>query len=148
MSRRCITPFFFNRFSTIPTAHHALSHGFQLARACGPLGWNDEKREFGLLIQQGLAGKKSPFDWNDESRNAGYIDKTEPERKSFAALFHLKVLQSRRLRFAFPRSPGWNGEGRVFEQYRQNQAGEKRLRSSAGRKYLSNTKPKATCHVQ
>jgi hypothetical protein len=44
--------------------------------------------------------------------NAGYVDKIEPERKSFAASPQLKVLQSHRLRFAFSRPLGWNDEGK------------------------------------
>ena len=107
-----------------------------------------------------------------KEENAGYVDKTEPERKSFVASLHLKVFQSHRLRFAFPRPLGWNGEGRsvramtirsvlkektrlagmtrveVFAQCRQNRAEEKRFRSLARPKNLFTTKPRATRHVQ
>jgi hypothetical protein len=34
---------------TNPPAHHALRSGFQLARASGPLGWNDEE-EYSVTV--------------------------------------------------------------------------------------------------
>ena len=72
-----------------------------------------------------MVRQKGPLGWNDESRNAGYIDKTEPERKSFATSPYLKVFPGHRLRFGFPRPPGWNDEGGDFEQDQQDRAENK-----------------------
>jgi len=44
---------------TNPTAHYALGSGFQLARAFGPLGWNDEK-EYSVIDDE-TAPEKALF---------------------------------------------------------------------------------------
>ena len=61
---------------------------------------------------------------------------TKPNRneKSFVASPHLKVFQSHRLRFAFPRPLGWNDAGGDFGQKQQERAEKTRLARLAGMK--------------
>jgi len=69
MTRRCITSSS-DQLLTSQPAHYAFSSGFQLARASGPLGWNDEGK--GIRATPAWSEKKKgSLGCNDEGGDFG-----------------------------------------------------------------------------
>ena len=62
------------------SAHYALGSGFQLARASGPLGWNDEER---VIDDVNRAVLKEKLNWAGmtKEKTSGNANSAEPETK-------------------------------------------------------------------